>query len=81
MWDYLFFIGYLKHKKNSYVNDFMESERYVLEKLDKDENTWMPCYHDYEAEEEAEEEGFKTDDRILIQQVLLEMKALRASNQ
>jgi hypothetical protein len=79
IWDYLFFIGYIKHKKNSSVNDFMEAERYVLEKLEKDENTWMPCYFDYEAEEEAEEEGFKDDDRILLQQVLLELKALKVN--
>jgi len=79
MWDYLFFIGYLKHKKNSYVNDYMELERYVIDKLEDDENSWMPCYYDYEAEEEEEEQGFKDDDRMILQQVLLELKQIKVS--
>ena len=73
----LFFIGYIKHKRNTFVNDYMELERYVLEKLDKDDNTWMPCYYDYEAEEEEEQQGFKDDDRILLQQVLLDLKSMK----
>lgn len=77
MWDYLFFIGYIKHKRNTFVNDYMELERYVLEKLDIDDNTWMPCYYDYEAEEEEELQGFKDDDRILLQQVLLDLKEMK----
>ena len=79
MWDYLFFIGYLKHKKNSYVNDYMELERYVLEKLEDGENNWMPCYYDYEAEEEEEEQGFKDDDRMLLQKILIEVKTMSVS--
>lgn len=77
MWDYLFFIGYLKHKRQSIVNDYVELERYVLEKLDKDDNTWMPCYYDYEAEEEEEQQGFKDDDRILLQQILIDLKGIK----
>jgi hypothetical protein len=77
MWDYLFLIGYLRHKRNSYVNDYIELERYVLEKLDKDNNDWMPCYYDYEAEEEEEHQGFKDDDRILLQQILLDLKSVK----
>ena len=77
MWDYLFFIGYIKSKKISPVNDYIEIERYVMEKLEKDDNTWMPCYYDYEAEEEEEMQGFKDDDRILLQQILITLKSRR----
>jgi len=77
MWDYLFFIGFIKHKRNSYVNDYIELERYVLLKLDNDDNSWMPCYHDYEAEEEEEQQGFKDEDRILLQQILLDLKSIK----
>ena len=77
MWDYLFFIGYIKHKNNSFINDYIELERYVLAKLEKDDNTWMPCYYDYEAEEEEEQQGFKDDDRVLLQQILLDLKSIK----
>ena len=77
MWDYLFFVGYVKSKKISPVNDYIEIERYVMEKLRKDDNTWMPCYYDYEAEEEEEMQGFKDDDRILLQQILIALKTKR----
>jgi inositol 1,4,5-triphosphate receptor type 1/inositol 1,4,5-triphosphate receptor type 3 len=80
VWDYLFFMAYIKHKKTSSVNDYLELERYVMEKLNSEQTNWMPCYYDYDAEEEEEQQGFKDDDRVLLQQILLDLKAIKLSN-
>jgi hypothetical protein len=77
MWDYLFFIGYLRQKRNSYVNDYIELERYVIEKLEKEVNDWMPCYYDYEIEEAEEHQGFKDNDRLLMRQMLIDLKSMK----
>ena len=44
LWDYLFFIAYLETKQENENNILDTSERYVIEKIDKEDHSWMPCY-------------------------------------
>lgn len=44
LWDYLFYIAYLNCKGMKWDNTLTTGERYVVDKLDKGDNTWLPCY-------------------------------------
>lgn len=44
LWDYLFFVAYLETKKSSEGKALSTSEKYVVDKLEKDDYTWLPCY-------------------------------------
>jgi hypothetical protein len=42
LWDYLFFIAYLNSKNTTKDKTLSTAERYILEKHDKGDNTWLP---------------------------------------
>jgi hypothetical protein len=44
LWDYLFFIAYLDSKKDAEGKINNTIERYVIEKIEKDDLSWLPCY-------------------------------------
>lgn len=44
LWDYLFFIAYLKEADNAKITTLSTSERNVLQCLSKNDPTWLPCY-------------------------------------
>lgn len=44
LWDYLFFMAYLEAKMEAEGQLLNSSERYVFEKMDKDDHSWLPCY-------------------------------------
>ena len=44
LWDYLFYIAYLDTKNKSEGKALTTADRYVVEKLEKEDHTWLPCY-------------------------------------
>ena len=44
MWDYIFFIAYLEQKEYKLAKDFSQLERFVSNKVDQGDISWMPCY-------------------------------------
>jgi hypothetical protein len=58
LWDYLFFIAYITHKRQSGISDFTQLEHYTYDKLKAKDITWMPCYYDYEANKEQGKADF-----------------------
>lgn len=46
MWDYVFFIAYLGSKKEREGQIKNTTERYVHEKIQEDDHSWLPCYNE-----------------------------------
>ena len=44
IWDYMYFIAYLRFRKEKHPKDITYIEKYVLDKLGRNDNSWFPCY-------------------------------------
>ena len=44
LWDYLFFIAYLESKRGAEGKIENSDERYVSDKIQNDDHSWLPCY-------------------------------------
>ena len=44
VWDYVFFIAYLRFKESENSRDLTYEENIVLEKLNRNDLSWFPCY-------------------------------------
>lgn len=45
LWDYLFYVAYLDTKNSSESKELNTSERYVANKIQNNDFSWLPCYH------------------------------------
>jgi len=59
-WDYFFFICYLKAKDPTEYNGV---EKYVSEKLDEGDNTWIPLKNSYDIQEATASKMIEEDTR------------------
>ena len=79
MWDYMFFMEYLIKKFQSGVGDLTKAEWYVLEMVRTKEadQKWLPCFYEYENEEEESDGVQKSDLEELREQLLDKIKGLQ----